>query len=206
MSDQLLPAMLIFGVPGAGKGTQSEMLKAIPDIFHLSSGAIFRALDPESKEAEEVRQYSSKGELVPDELTIRIWRKWVDNALADGTLDPTKQILLLDGIPRNANQCKILDDHVNVLKVIHLAAEDDEPMVERIKQRALKEGRSDDADENIIRRRFEVYREESLPVLSHYQAELKSDVDPTGTPEEVQDRVVDCITPVLESFRGTTSG
>lgn len=206
MPDQRHPAVLIFGVPGAGKGTQSNLLKSIPEVFHVSSGDIFRSLDPESAEGQEVRKYSARGELVPDELTIRIWRKWLDSRVAESCYDPKTQLLLLDGIPRNAHQCEILEEHIQVLRVIHLASQDDEPMVERIRQRALKEGRSDDADEGIIRRRFEVYRAESLPVLSFYSADLTADVDPVGTPEEVQVRVLECLEPVLASLRGTTSG
>ena len=196
-------AVLLFGVPGAGKGTQGKALDQLPGFFHLSSGDIFRTLDPESTEGQEVRGYSSRGELVPDELTIRIWKQWLDEQIAESRFKPQDEILLLDGIPRNVAQCEILQDHIHVLHVIHLASSDDQPMIDRIKNRALIEGRPDDAQEDVIRRRFEVYREESAPVLNYYPSELISDIDPIGTPAEVLAQILDRLIPVQNSFLGT---
>ncbi|NOX53392.1 MAG: nucleoside monophosphate kinase [Planctomycetes bacterium] len=200
MPDDRFAAVLLFGVPGAGKGTQGKALGQLPGFFHLSSGDIFRSLDPESNEGRQVRQYSERGELVPDELTIRIWKNWLDEQIAAARFRPDRDLLLLDGIPRNVQQCEILEQHIQVLRVIHLAAESDEPMIQRIKNRALEEGRPDDANEEVIRRRFEVYRRESAPVLGYYSNDLIADVDPLGTPAEVLARVLQIIIPVEKRF------
>ena len=200
MAEDRFAAVLLFGVPGAGKGTQGKALGQLPGFFHLSSGDIFRSLDPQSDEGRQVRRYSERGELVPDELTIRIWRNWLDEQIAASRFRPQRDLLLLDGIPRNVRQCEILEEHIQVLRVIHLAAESDEPMIQRIKARALLEGRPDDANEDVIRRRFEVYRRESAPVLNYYPSDLIADVDPLGTPAEVLARVLQCIIPVEKQF------
>ncbi len=203
MSQDRYAALLLFGVPGAGKGTQGKALGQLPGFFHLSSGDIFRSLDPDSEEGREVRQYADRGELVPDELTIRIWKKWLDGQIEAKRFRPERDILLLDGIPRNVRQCEILQEYVEVLKVLHLAASDDEPMIQRIKNRALLEGRSDDADEQVIRRRFEVYRRESAPVLGFYPRERIADIDPLGTPAEVLARVLQVVIPIEKQWLQT---
>jgi len=92
---------------------------------------------------------------------------------------------VLDGIPRNVNQCRILDKEIRVVRVIHLVSSNEEAMVARMKKRAQLEGRKDDADEAVIRRRFDVYRRETEPVLSHYPSDLILEIDALGTPDEV---------------------
>ncbi len=202
MSESLFPAILLFGAPGVGKGTQGKLLGRIDGFYHLSSGDIFRALDLKSPEGQEVQQYSSRGELVPDDLTIRIWRNWLDNLIADTIFDPQSEMLLLDGIPRNVKQCEILRQHVEVRKVVHLASQDDEPIIARIKKRALDEGRDDDAKDEVVRRRFQVYRDETTPVLNYYASDITAEVDPMGTPAEVHKRILEHVVPDLKRFRG----
>ena len=202
MTDARHAAVLLFGVPGAGKGTQGKAIGQLPGFFHVSSGDIFRALDPESDDAKKVREYSSRGELVPDDLTIQIWKNWLDDQIAAKRYQPDKDLLLLDGIPRNVPQCEILEKYIRVLTVIHLASSDDDPMVQRIKNRAIVSGRTDDADETVIRRRFEVYRAESAPLLDFYPSDVIADVDPVGTPTEVLARVLGSLIPVQNEFLG----
>ncbi len=202
MSESLFPAILLFGAPGVGKGTQGKLLGQIDGFYHLSSGDMFRALDLESSEGQEVQQYSSRGELVPDDLTIRIWRNWLDNLIADTIFDPQSEMLLLDGIPRNVKQCEILRHHVEVRKVVHLASQDDEPIIARIKKRAVDEGRDDDAKDEVVRRRFQIYRDETTPVLNYYASDITTEVDPMCTPAEVHKRIREHVVPDLKRFRG----
>jgi adenylate kinase len=103
---------------------------------------------------------------------------------------------VLDGIPRNPNQSELLKDTIDVRVVIHLAASDKELMIQRIRGRAIAENRTDDADEAIIRRRFEVYHAETEPVLRYYPPEQVATVDALGTPAEVLRRLLDVIVPV----------
>lgn len=188
---------LLLGAPGAGKGTQGKVLGAIPGILHLSSGDMFRGLDPKSELGRIFREISSRGDLVPDDLTIRLWRQHVDGLVAAGKYRPATDLLLLDGIPRNVNQAALLDAHIEVLQVIHLNCRDESAVISRLKKRALKEGRSDDAREEVIRRRLEVYREETQPLLDHYGLALVSDVDAIGLPVEVLRGVLDSLAPVI---------
>jgi len=194
----LYPAALIFGVPGAGKGTQGEILTRIPGFFHLSSGVIFRKLDPKSEEGRIVREYSARGELAPDDLTIRIWHTWLEAQRAADRFRPKEQLLLLDGIPRNINQCQMLEKYVQVRCVIHLMCDDEETMIDRIRRRAILEDRPDDASESVIRRRFEVYRQETSPVLGYYPTEIIKNVQSTGIHAEVLLQCLQHLVPVLK--------
>jgi adenylate kinase len=195
-ADQRYPALLLFGAPGVGKGTQGAILGHIPGFFHVSMGDIFRALDPDSPEGRQARRHFLRGELVPDELTIRIWKSGLSDRVESGDYRPDREILVLDGIPRNPNQSALLKDTIDVWHVVHLAASDEELMIKRIRGRALAENRPDDADEEIIRRRFEVYHAESEPVLRWYPREQVATVDALGSPAEVLRRLLDVIVPV----------
>lgn len=200
MADDRYKTVLIFGVPGVGKGTQGRILGGIPGIFHCASGDIFRSLDPTSDIAAEVEKYTSQGNLAPDDLSVRIWKEWLDNQVESGQFDPTQELMLLDGIPRNVHQCEMLDDYIKVMRVIYLAASTDEPMVKRILHRAEIESRTDDTDVNIIRHRFEVYREQSAPILGYYPTELTTAINPMGSVAEVLHRILTCLIPVQNEF------
>lgn len=193
------PAALVFGVPGAGKGTQGEILTRVPGFFHLSSGVIFRKLDTNSEEGRIIREYSARGELAPDDIVIRIWHSWLQAQRAADRFRPAEHLLLLDGIPRNINQCKMLERHVDVKVVVHLMCADEEAMIERIRRRAILEDRPDDASESVIRRRFAVYREETEPVLKYYPPEIIKNVESTGIHAEVLLYCLQHLVPVLRA-------
>lgn len=199
--------ILLFGAPGAGKGTQGKILGQIPGFFHLACGDVFRSLDTNSEIGKKFLEYSSRGELVPDELTIEMWRQ---NAHAQTVLSlykPTVDLLILDGIPRNLQQAESMDQYLDVLLVIHLVCPDIDAMVMRMKRRALKENRLDDADEDVIRRRFEVYDQETQPVLSHYDSSMIQDINALGAPAEVLQHILEVVVPVQnEHFRNPLSG
>jgi adenylate kinase len=178
-------AILLFGAPGVGKGTQGQRIGRLPHYRHLSTGELFRSLDHDSPLGQEVRSYSERGVLVPDELTIRIFRDSVERLAAAGQFDPARDTLVLDGIPRNVKQARNLDGQVRVVRIIYLVSSDEQVIIDRIKGRAEVEGRKDDADEAVIRRRFEVYRRETKPVLECYPCDLIVEVDALGTPDEV---------------------
>lgn len=198
-ADTPYPAALIFGVPGAGKGTQGEILTRIPGFFHLSSGVIFRKLDPKSEEGHIIREYSSRGELAPDDLVVRIWYSWLQAQKAADRFRPNEHLLLLDGIPRNIHQCKMLERYADVKIVVHLNCRDEEAMIDRIRRRAILEDRPDDASESVIRRRFEVYRQESEPVLNYYPPEIVKTVESTGIHAEVLLQCLEHLVPVLRA-------
>ena len=197
MLDRRYSAVLLFGMPGSGKGTQGQLLGKLQGIFHLSTGAIFRSLVDDSDDGRLVSECIRLGQLVADDLTIEIWQHWLNAHIESGDFRPEEQILLLDGIPRTVRQCELLEVHVNVLQVIYLSASDTEPIIQRLRQRALIEGRADDADESVIRNRFEVYRRETTPILNFYLPALIREIDPMGTPAEVLKRILEHLIPVI---------
>ncbi len=203
MSTRRYSAVLLFGMPGSGKGTQGQLLGKLQGVFHLSTGEIFRSLVDDSDDGHLVSDCIRRGQLVADHLTIEIWKHWLDAHIESGDFRPEEQILLLDGIPRTVRQCELLKDHVNVLQVIYLSVSDTEPIIQRLRQRALIEGRADDADESVIRNRFEVYARETTPILNFYPPALVREIDPMGTPAEVLKRILEPLIPVIATVRGS---
>jgi adenylate kinase len=184
MPEPVYRAVLLFGAPGVGKGTQGQRLGRRAHFVHVSTGEMFRSLG-NGAVGKEARSYFERGVLVPDELTIRVFRERVDDLLANHLFDPARDTLILDGIPRNPHQAQILDGDIKVVKIIHFVASDEDAMVARILGRALIEGRKDDANEAIIRKRFDIYRRETSPVLKYYPPELILEIDALRTPDEV---------------------
>src|SRR3954463_11149499 len=92
--------ILLFGAPGSGKGTQGKIIGTIPGYYHSSTGDIFRSLDLQSEMGRKVWEYSSAGQLVPDELTIKMWKQYILGMELVNQFHPETEILILDGIPR----------------------------------------------------------------------------------------------------------
>jgi len=192
-------SVLLFGAPGVGKGTQGKILGKIPGFFHLACGDVFRSLDMTSDLGKQFLAYSSRGELVPDELTIEMWRQNMHAQTVLSLFKPRQDLLVLDGIPRNVAQAKALKKSLDVLKVIHLSCGDEEAMMQRMRRRALKENRMDDADDKVIRHRFEVYHKETHPVLEYYPPSIVVNIDAVGSPAQVFMRVLDVVVPVQDA-------
>lgn len=174
--------ILLFGAPGAGKGTQGRILGRVPNYFYFSCGDVFRNLRPEDTLGRKFLEYSSRGELVPDELTVELWRKHLDACTLDGEFHPDHDWLVLDGIPRNPHQVDMMNEAIDVRAVLNLACLDMGNMEERIQRRALKENRLDDGNVDTIRHRFKTYMEETQPVLEQYDSAIVHDIDSTQTP------------------------
>src|SRR5205085_9109952 len=117
-----------------------------------------------------------------DDLTIQVWQQYVRGLIQTGKYYAEHDLLVLDGIPRSLAQARALDQYISVLRIIHLYCPDIDEMVNRMRLRALRESRLDDIDEMVIRRRFEVYDQETRPVLSHYDPKLIAEVKAMGTP------------------------
>ena len=180
-----LRTILLFGSPGAGKGTQGIILGNIPTYLHVSSGDLFRDLSVQNPLGQTFLDYAGKGQLVPDEPTIKLWHDDIENRIRNGIFNPETDTLLLDGIPRNAAQAQLLDDKLNVVGVLNLFCKDLDIMVERLQARALRENRLDDANLETIRNRLEVYKAETRPVLEHYGDGLSHTIDSTQSPVRV---------------------
>jgi len=199
--------ILLFGPPGVGKGTQGQILARIPGFFHSSTGDIFRNLDASSDIGKLFFEYSSRGELVPDDVTLRIWHQTIYATSILGLFKPNADLLVLDGLPRSVNQAKLLYKYVNVRKVIHLMCPDKEALFERMRRRALKQNRPDDAKVEVIRRRFEVYEQQTYPVLAYYDTSLRTEVDAMGSPAAVLNQILTALVPIQnEHFHETVTG
>lgn len=194
MNNTLKPAILLIGAPGAGKGTQGETIGHLPGYFHVSSGDIFRALDKDSELGKKIAEYSSAGNLVPDEITMEVVSNQLNAWAEDGTYNPATEIVLLDGIPRTVNQASLIQQFVDIQRVIHLSCPDQDALVLRMKKRALDKGRADDADENVIRNRFSVYEAETMPILEHFGEDKITTIDAQRHPIIVLKEITETLT------------
>lgn len=184
--------IVLFGPPGAGKGTQAEKLLKKYELVHLSTGEILRgeiaAQTPLGKEAQ---AFMDKGELVSDSVVINMIEGMIDeNNSAKG--------FIFDGFPRTTAQAEALDKMLNAKKInistmLALAVDDDE-LIKRLLHRGKESGRSDDQNESIIANRIKIYIKNTAPVIDFYDMQGKyTSIDGTGSVEEIYDRLCESI-------------
>jgi len=176
--------LILLGAPGAGKGTQAEAISKKYDLFHVSTGDLFRAALKEGKElGNKAKAYMERGELVPDEIVLQIVAQNL----------PENRGYLFDGFPRNVNQAKILDHMLETQnKAIDavLSIQVDEPTLVK---RLLGRGRSDDNQETILNRLM-VYTEQTSPLINYYEAKnVLHRINGNKTVEEVTEQIADSI-------------
>jgi len=140
----------------------------MPPYFHFACGDVFRALDPKSEMGMEFAKYANTGSLVPDELTVKLWRCSIERLVISGKYKPANQYLLLDGIPRTVGQARLMSGDLDVRAVVDLYCNDIAQIVARLSKRAGLEKREDDADTDVIRHRIDVYEEQTEPVMNFY--------------------------------------
>lgn len=174
--------ILLFGAPGAGKGTQGKILGTVPNVFHFACGDAFRKLRVHDPLAKVFIEYSGRGELVPDQATIDLWRNNIQSCTLDGSFDPARDTLVLDGIPRNVHQAEMLKDTLDVKAVLHLTCPDKNKVVERLQRRAIRDNRLDDANLEVIKERLQTYEQETKPVLDYYGPQLVHHIDSLQSP------------------------
>ena len=177
--------ILLFGAPGAGKGTQGKILGTIPNFFHCACGDVFRSLKADSPIGRVFLEYSSRGQLVPDSATIDLWHEFIENSTNTGRFRPDQDTLVLDGIPRNVPQAEILRDTLNVVAIFYLRCSNQKALITRLQRRALKENRLDDANLDVIRERQATYERETKPVLDFYSKKIEHRINSDQTPHKV---------------------
>ena len=182
--------ILIFGAPGSGKGTQGKTLGKLPGFYHCACGDVFRSLDTATDLGAAFLEYSSKGQLVPDEMTVRLWHESIRKTAESGKFKPERDYLILDGIPRNVAQAILMEELIEVKRIFHLSCPDRDKLVARLKKRALRDNRLDDANEEVIRSRLATYDAESKPMLQHYAGVRRHDIDASMTPLEVIHEII----------------
>ena len=176
--------ILLFGAPGSGKGTQGKILGTIPSFFHCACGDVFRSLRATNPLAKQFIAYTSRGQLVPDEPTVKLWRQFIQQESA-GRFHPHADTLVLDGIPRNLRQAEMLADTLDVKAVFYLHCNNSDSLVQRLQRRALKENRLDDANLDVIRHRLDVYDQETKPVLKFYGPNVMHRINSDQPPTQV---------------------
>ena len=184
---------LLFGAPGSGKGTQGRTLGSIPRFYHCPCGDVFRSMDTRTRVGQAFLEYSSKGQLVPDDITVQLWKVAIDAAVEAHKFKPDIDTLVLDGIPRNVAQAKIMDELIDVKKVFHLSCPNREALFTRLKKRALKDNRLDDANDEVIKRRLATYEEESKPVLQYYSKDRIKCIDASEPPAKVLMHILESV-------------
>ena len=187
--------IVLFGKPGAGKGTQADFLKHKYNLVHLSTGDIFRFnMKNDTELGKLAKSYIDNGDLVPDEVTINMLQDEVEK-------NPQAKGFLFDGFPRTIAQAEALDKFLagknqEITATVALEA-NDEILVQRLLERGKTSGRPDDQDEEKIRNRYQEYNEKTAPLMDYYKAQHKFyAVDGIGSIEEVTER----LSLVLDTF------
>ena len=180
--------IVLFGKPGAGKGTQAEFLKDKYNLVHLSTGDIFRFnIKNDTELGRLAKTFMDKGDLVPDEVTIKMLQSEVDK-------NPQAAGFLFDGFPRTIAQAEALDAFLaskeeEITATVALEA-NDEILVQRLLERGKTSGRPDDQDEEKIRNRYQEYNEKTAPLMDYYKEQNKFyAVDGIGSIQEVTERL-----------------
>ena len=184
--------LVLFGKPGAGKGTQADILKKHYELFHISTGDLFRYHIQGSTDLGILaKSYMDRGDLVPDKVTIDMLEETVtQNSNVEG--------FIFDGFPRTTGQAEALDafltnKSMSITATIALEA-NDKILIERLINRGKTSGRVDDQDENKIRNRFEEYNNKTAPLKSFYSTQGKFySVNGIGSVEEITQRLTKLI-------------
>jgi adenylate kinase len=184
--------LILFGPPGSGKGTQAANMIEKYGLLHISTGDLFRyEMGNKTPLGIKAQEYMSKGELVPDEITIGMLKNKVN-------ANPEVSGIIFDGFPRTIAQAKALDTFLNekntsVTLLVALDVPDDE-LVQRILLRGKTSGRNDDNDESIIRNRIKVYNEDTAPIFDYYAQSGKSQkIQGVGSIDEIFDKITSVI-------------
>lgn len=186
--------LILFGPPGSGKGTQSEKIVEKFDLKHLSTGDLLRReIAEKTPLGMEAKNFMEKGQLVPDEVVIGM----IDSSLEK---NPNAKGFLFDGFPRTVAQAEALDNllsfkKTSISKVLALDVSEEE-LVKRLLKRGESSGRSDDTNEEIIRKRFAVYKKDTSAVAEHYKALGKFE---TIKGEGDVDKIFDALSNAIET-------
>ena len=185
----MMKNIILFGKPGAGKGTQAALLRDAFQLVHISTGDLFRYnIGNNTSLGALAKSYMDQGDLVPDEVTIKMLEAEVD-------ANPDAGGFIFDGFPRTAKQAEALDEFLhskdmNVHATIGLEV-DEEVLIKRLLNRGKDSGRADDQDEEKIRNRFEEYNNKTAPLINYYKAQNKfHSIKGVGSVTEISEQLI----------------
>ena len=185
----MMKNIILFGKPGAGKGTQAALLRDAFQLVHISTGDLFRYnIGNNTSLGALAKSYMDQGDLVPDEVTIKMLEAEVD-------ANPDAGGFIFDGFPRTAKQAEALDEFLhgkdmNVHATIGLEV-DEEVLIKRLLNRGKDSGRVDDQDEEKIRNRFEEYNNKTASLINYYKAQNKfHSITGVGTVTEISEQLI----------------
>ena len=190
--------LILFGPPGAGKGTQSQRIIQHFDLLHLATGDLLRnQIMNQTELGILAKSFMDKGELVPDDVVIEMLRNKLEEI-------DTKNGVVIDGFPRTITQAQALDDLMrsknhNIPALITLIVPHDE-LVRRLSSRGLTSGRTDDADNATIENRLKVYHDKTAPVIQHYDKQGKYfPIEGVGPIDGISLKLIETIEPIINS-------
>ena len=185
----MMKNIILFGKPGAGKGTQAALLRDAFQLVHISTGDLFRYnIGNNTSLGALAKSYMDQGDLVPDEVTIKMLEAEVD-------ANPDAGGFIFDGFPRTAKQAEALDEFLHgkdmsVHATIGLEV-DEEVLIKRLLNRGKDSGRADDQDQEKIRNRFEEYNNKTAPLINYYKAQNKfHSITGVGTVTEISEQLI----------------
>lgn len=190
--NKIMVNLILFGKPGSGKGTQAEFVKNKYGLVHISTGDVFRYnISKQTELGLLAKSYMEKGDLVPDNVTIKMLEAEVNKSLnANG--------FIFDGFPRTTHQAEILDDFLKKKELsitMTIALEVDEAiLIERLINRGKESGRIDDQDKSKIKNRFDEYNNKTSQLIKYYKNQNKFySVEGTGEIEQITQRIYNLI-------------
>ena len=185
----MMKNIILFGKPGAGKGTQAALLRDAFQLVHISTGDLFRYnIGNNTSLGALAKSYMDQGDLVPDEVTIKMLEAEVD-------ANPDAGGFIFDGFPRTAKQAEALDEflhgkEMSIQATIALEV-DEKVLIKRLLNRGKDSGRADDQDEEKIRNRFEEYNNKTAPLINYYKAQKKfHSITGVGTVTEISEQLI----------------
>lgn len=188
----MMKNIILFGKPGAGKGTQAALLRDAFQLVHISTGDLFRYnIGNNTSLGALAKSYMDQGDLVPDELTIKMLEAEVD-------ANPDAGGFIFDGFPRTAKQAEALDEflhgkEMSIQATIALEVVE-EVLIKRLLNRGKDSGRADDQDEEKIRNRFEEYNNKTAPLINYYKAQNKfHSITGVGTVTEISEQLIELL-------------